>query len=214
VKTFTKPTFAAFALPVLGAATIALGLVTVRVTGWWRPGLAVEGFWYCALLITFSAIPQFRLMFRKLSRGQQLALLSFSVALLAGQFVGGGGDTFPIVRWAMYTSPVSQASAVVYEGITQSGDRVLLRPAELVPSLAHGRFESKLQRAYESSLQSSFPRGTTQFDELLRSIALIYNRGGTHDPIVAVEVFDYSVPTEEYVDRSLHEERLLWRTAV
>jgi hypothetical protein len=201
-----------YALIALGGLIIATSIATMAAAGWWRAGLLVEGCWYLALIWGISTYRPFRFL-GQVDVAQRAVLACFAFTLLAAQFAGGGRHTFPLVRWAMYTDPAPAAQAVVYEGLTGAGKSALLRPAALVPPLGRGRFGSKLRYAYDASQRTSSP-GHTELDQLLRTLAVLYNRSNPASPIVAVLVVEYTVPVGVYWDRSLHRRRVLWRTGV
>jgi hypothetical protein len=211
--------FSSLALPLLSAITIGFSLAIVVLMDIWHPTFAVEAVWYLLLVMVFVAIRPFKDMIARLPRGYQLSLLVFGLALLSAQFLGGGRHTYPVVRWAMFNDPVFEARATIYVGVTTSGERVLLHPMSLVPSLRNGRFTSKLRFSYEAAAAASLSEGatkeeSTEFDQLLRSLARIHNRSNTEDPILAVEVSSYSTLTGPYLDRSQHDRTVLWRTEV
>jgi hypothetical protein len=202
------------ALPVVGAITIALSLAILALTGIWRARFVAEAVWYLALLLFFSALQPFRSLMASLPRPYQLTFLAFGLALLSAQFVGGGRHTYPMVRWAMFNDPVVQPKVVLYEGISASGERVLLRPMNLVPSLRNGRFTSKLRQAYQAAVTAPPSDGSTEFDKLLRSLARIRNLSQLNDPIVSVEVFEHTLPPDSWFDRPEQRRTPVWRTAV
>lgn len=214
-----NPRFPPISLPALAALTIGVSSAILLLMDVWHPTFAAEAVWYLLLVVVFAAVHPFRVMIAGLPRSYKLTLLVLGLALLSGQFLGGGPHTYPFVRWAMFNDPVLEARATIYEGITTSGNRVLLRPMSLVPSMRNGRFTSRLRFSYEAAAQRSTSEdenteGSTEFDQLLQSIARVHNRSHPDDPIVAVEVLAYSTPTASYLDHSRHERTMVWRTDV
>ena len=124
----------------LAVVTVAVSLGLVTLMGYWRTGLAFEALWYLTLCALFSAATPIRNLLGSLTTLQRATLTIFGVGLLAAQFVGGGRHTYPLVRWAMFTDVRLDASATIFEGVRQSGVRIRIEPAELVPSLSNGRF--------------------------------------------------------------------------
>ena len=118
-----------------------------------------------------------------------------------GQLGGGGRYVYPLVRFNVYTDPISDdVSFVDLQGVTADGDRMLVSGPELFPSLRSGRFDSFHTTLLSASGVNSKEgpdersRGFDNYRRFLLSLVDRYNDDHSSRPIVALEAVTHNVP--------------------
>jgi hypothetical protein len=194
---FTRPTGREVGLLLaVGCLVLAVSLAALGPSSW-RIGLLGEWVTYLLLALALISWQPLRLVLAATSRLQRTAVVAGLLLLALGQFVGGGRQTFPLVRFQMFTDPAaSTLRQYHYLGHTSSGAGVPVDPVALYPSLDRGRFEGKLVRTAEAALQDG-PRSEAArtYDELLLALLERYNLG-TDDPIVRIDTYTVDVPLD------------------
>jgi hypothetical protein len=194
---FTRPTGREVALLLaVGCLVLAISRAALGPS-WWRIGLVGEWVTYLLLALALLAWRPLRSVLARISRLQRTAVVACLLLLALGQFIGGGRQTFPLVRFQMFTDPAaSTLRQYHYLGHTRSGAGVPVDPVALFPSLDRGRFEGKLVQAAEAALQDG-PRSeaATTYDEILLALLERYNLG-TDDPIVRIDTYAVDVPLD------------------
>ena len=194
---FTRPTGREVGLLLaVGCLVLAVSLAALGPSRW-RIGLVGEWVSYLLLALALISWRPLRSVLAGSSRLQRTAVVACLLLLALGQFIGGGRQTFPLVRFQMFTDPAaSTLRQYHYLGHTRSGAGVPIDPVALFPSLDRGRFEGKLVQTAEAALQDG-PRSAaaSTYDELLLALLDRYNLG-TDDPIVRIDTYAIDVPLD------------------
>jgi hypothetical protein len=174
----------ATAILVLVASLAALG------REWWRVGLLGEWATYLLLALVLLSWRPFRSALARSGRGRQAAVFTILFLLALGQFIGGGRQTFPLVRFQMFTDPAAtQLTQYHFLGVTRSGATVQVDPVGLYPSLDRGRFEGKLVQMTEAAIDHGPGSDAADTYERLLSALLHRHNLGARDPIIRLDVY-------------------------
>jgi len=132
-----------------------------------------------------------------MSTPHRIILTLFLLLMLAGQVINQPGKTFPFVRWDMYGRPENslQVHFFEYVGFDASGEKVLLNPVRLFPTLRHGRLVLGLERRLvnarlleERSQRDAFFKEKKGIDAVLIAIASQFNQRHPDHAIERLEV--------------------------
>jgi hypothetical protein len=187
---FTRPSGREVAV-LVGAAVLVLA-VSLAALGreWWRVGLLGEWATYLLLALVVLSWQPFRSALARSGRGQRAAVVAILVLLGLGQFIGGGRQTFPLVRFQMFTDPAAtEKTQYHFLGVARSGATLQVDPVRLYPSLDRGRFEGKLVQTTQAAIRDgpgSSAAGT--YDRLLSALLERHNLDA-RDPIVRLDVY-------------------------
>jgi hypothetical protein len=194
---FSRPTGREVALLLaVGCLVLAIALAALGPSSW-RIGLVGEWVTYLLLALALISWQPLRSVLAGTSRLQRTAVVACLLLLALGQFIGGGRQTFPLVRFQMFTDPAaSTLRQYHYLGHTRSGAGVPIDPVALFPSLDRGRFEGKLVQAAKAALRDG-PRSEAArtYDEILLALLERYNLG-TDDPVVRIDTYAIDVPLD------------------
>jgi hypothetical protein len=176
----------------LVATAVLILVISLAALGreWWRVGLFGEWATYLLLALAVLSWQPFRSALARSGRGRQAAVIGVLVLLGLGQFIGGGRQTFPLVRFQMFTDPAAtEQTQYHFLGVARSGAKVQVDPVRLYPSLDRGRFEGKLVQATEAAIQDG--PGSTAADTYERLLSALLERHnlGARDPIVRLDVY-------------------------
>jgi len=95
---------------------------------------------YLAILLGVAMLPAVRRFVSSLPKQHRWGYGLLLTVLLTGQMAGEDRGLFPLVRWDMYSRPLDPQRIVIprYVGVTAKGQRVLLNPSTLFPSVGSG----------------------------------------------------------------------------
>lgn len=166
-------------LTITVALASVVGLAALWYTGWLGedPGILFEAVLYPVLAWSLASADHLRADILSLPRRTRSLLLLLVGLAVTAQFVGGGGDVYPGVRWAMFSDEVTQVSGAAVIVTTSDGTSEVIQPATLFGSLRNGRGESLAARLDPDDL-----------DDLLASYAARY---GELNPGADVTRIDY-----------------------
>jgi hypothetical protein len=187
---FARPSRREFAA-LLAIAVLVLA-ISLAVLGreWWRIGLLGEWLTYLALALAVQSWRPFRSVLARSGQGRQAAVVAILVLLALGQFIGGGRQTYPLVRFQMFTDlAATQLTQYHLLGVTRSGATVQVDPVALYPSLDRGRFEGKLVQMTEAAVQDGLGSDAADTYERLLSALLKRHNLGARDRIVRLDVY-------------------------
>ncbi|HUO45508.1 MAG TPA: hypothetical protein VM470_01610 [Acidimicrobiia bacterium] len=189
---------------VLGGSLVGLaGLAVAKILSL---GFIAEAVLYVLAAAGLSAHRGLRAMLTELPRNYQVGLLALVGILTVGQFVAGGDDLYPATRWAMFNDQSAVITARSFEGLTESGERVVLKPMSLMLPLRNGRFESRLRQELARA-QAGQPE---QFEAIVAGLGRRYTELHPQDPLTAIEVYELRLAGESplRVEDATHE--LVW----
>ena len=177
-------TLAGCGLLVLLGAWAALG------QRWWRLGLVGEWATYMALGVVLLSWRPFRSVVSRSGWLQKAAVVACFLLLAVGQFIGGGRQTFPLVRFAMFTDPGPQAARYhTYLGVTRTGRQVEVDPVALYPSLARGSFAGQIILSGDAAIAGGPGSDAGRaYDDLLLALLKRQNMG-RDDQLVRLDVY-------------------------
>jgi hypothetical protein len=168
---------------------VLLGAWAALGQRWWRLGLVGEWATYMVLGVVLLSWRPFRSAISRSGWLQKAAVVACFLLLAIGQFIGGGRQTFPLVRFAMFTDPASQAARYcAYLGVTGTGHQVQVDPVALYPSLARGSFTGRLCQSAEAAVAGGPGSDAGRaFDDQLLALLKRQNMGG--DQLVRLDVY-------------------------
>ena len=189
---------------VVGASL--MGLAALAFAKLLSLGFIAEAALYVLLAAGLSAHRGLRAMLTQLPGAYQIGLLALVGILTVGQFVAGGDDLYPVTRWAMFNDQSAVITARNFEGLTESGERVVLKPMSLIPPLRNGRFESRLRQELQRA-QAGQPE---QFEAMVAGLGRRYTELHPQDPLTAIEVYELRLTGESplRLEGATHE--LVW----
>jgi hypothetical protein len=182
---------------------VAVGVLVLLVSWvalgarWWRAGFVGEWATYMVLAYTVLSWRPFRSVAARIGRAQKAAILACLMLLAIGQFIGGGRQTFPFVRFAMFTDAGPQeARYYTYLGVSKAGRSIQLDPVALYPSLDRGRFDGRLFGAAEAAIAAGPGSDAARaYDDLLLALLERHNLSAG-DPLVRLDVYLVDAPLE------------------
>jgi hypothetical protein len=197
LASFAYPTGREIGLLVaVGIFVLAISLAALGPR-WWRIGLVGE--WVTYMLLAFAILSwrPFRSVLARTSRGQRTAVAATLLLLALGQFVGGGRQTFPLVRFQMFTDPAATELRQYHLlGVTKTGERIPVDPVVLFPSLDRGRFEGKLGQTTEAALEDGpGSDAANTYEGILMALLERHNKSA-RNPIVRLDVYALDLPLD------------------
>jgi hypothetical protein len=181
-------------------------IVLLGLAVWMAPNLEVTC--YAILLGWLAGRKPFRVLLGQLSLPYQVFLLSFLLAVLAGQVINQETKTYPVVAWPMFTNPVAgDPDYFEYLGILPDGWEVeLLVREELFPPPLGQNLMVQLARLARSIAGprsgAANPQDVAHYEGLVRALAQKYNAMHPGQHVHAVDVWRCTVPVRNYLGPS------------
>jgi hypothetical protein len=181
------------------AAVPGLAVLTHRHL---RVGALAEAVAYLLLALGLASITGVRRTFRRVARLPALILVVGAVLVTFGQLGGGGRHFFPLVRFNVYTDSIPDNSDFTnLEGVTASGDRVLVHGADVFHSMENGRFGSFHAHLFGATGIASgratdgrHDGAVDDYRRFLVSLLRQYNEEHAGTPLAAIELVAYHAP--------------------
>ncbi len=201
--------------------TMTCVVLAVRARSWHAAGgVAVESFFYLALLLCFAQSRALRSLLAHLHPGHKLFLALLLGLLTLGHLWQKSRYTFPFVTWSMYGDPVNSDQIVFfdYEGTTAAGAKIRIRPSHLLPSLQNWVLDNKLKElgnqaiAEETGVEQQQYR--QRYSDTLLALGRQYNRDHPTLTISSIEVYECRLSLPTHVKGSSVSRKCVWRIAV
>ena len=177
-------------LLVAGSAILSLSMAALGPQ-WRRIGLIGEWATYMTFALVILAWRPFRSALAQTRRLEVAAVVASLLLMALGQFVGGGRHTYPLVRFQMFTDATSsEVHQYHYLGITNTGERLSLRPVQLFPSLDQGRLDGKLVQSLDLAIRNGPGSDAAKnYDALLLALVKRHNLSAPNK-IIRLDVYD------------------------
>src|SRR5262245_44263877 len=162
----------------------------------WR--LLLEACVYLVLLLLVVRQHVFKSTWAALGPPYRLFLATLVALLLGAQLRGRSDETFPFVKWAMYSRrPAAQPRYYDYTAVLQSGQEAPLEVSRQFPTLSRKllyNLDRMTRRIAYDPDGSGGQAERARYENTLRAVARMYTFYHADDPVRAIRVWQCTIP--------------------
>jgi len=175
---------------------------------------------YGAMVVFLLRVAPLRRMFRELPRPQRRTLAAIFGLMLLAQVVESKYETYPFVKWAMYSSSDGEITYFEYEGVLADGSTKpfplarLLRIYQPVCPTCSKRLVWRLRDLgddrYRAESEAERLEATERYERAMRAAWSVHAARHPELDFEAVRVWRAHYRVADYVDASSIEHELVW----